>query len=217
VVVGGLDDLDELLSVHMEAFRGTMGVSLGPGYVRTFLRRFVTDPSAFALVARRDSRLVGYALGAPIELGSSTTTFAVARSAVVALLRRPSLLVQPTLRSEVRRRIVRVVARVRRGLPGGADRRAPGPTDKDAGLQVLVPEPARSLVGIGVADQAQGTGVGRALLEAFELEARKRGDRSVRLSVYQDNDAARRLYERSGWSPTPHPENLAVLYYVKHL
>lgn len=44
-----------------------------------------------------------------------------------------------------------------------------------------------------------GQGLGRALLAACEDEMRSRGIRTVRLEVRADNDAALRLYERSGY------------------
>ena len=43
------------------------------------------------------------------------------------------------------------------------------------------------------------TGLGRDLLFAFELNARKRGAAAAFLEVSADNAAARALYERSGW------------------
>ena len=45
----------------------------------------------------------------------------------------------------------------------------------------------------------QGTGVGTALLAAGEDEARRRGLPFMALMVTEENDAARRLYERAGY------------------
>jgi ribosomal protein S18 acetylase RimI-like enzyme len=42
-------------------------------------------------------------------------------------------------------------------------------------------------------------GYGRALLEAAEREAQRRGADSIALNVFGGNDAARRLYESSGY------------------
>jgi ribosomal-protein-alanine N-acetyltransferase len=52
---------------------------------------------------------------------------------------------------------------------------------------------------IGVAEAAQGRGVGTALLVALLDEARRRGVAHVDLEVKADNDTARRLYERHGF------------------
>src|SRR5262245_19388542 len=46
----------------------------------------------------------------------------------------------------------------------------------------------------------EGAGIGGALLGAAEQTARDRGCRSLRLEVRADNDRARALYERSGYT-----------------
>jgi len=52
---------------------------------------------------------------------------------------------------------------------------------------------------IVVADQAQGQGVGRALIEAAQAWARGRGYRMMQLFVIPGNTGARALYERMGF------------------
>lgn len=44
-----------------------------------------------------------------------------------------------------------------------------------------------------------GAGLGRALLQAAEASARRRGRRTLRLEVRDDNSRARNLYERNGY------------------
>lgn len=53
--------------------------------------------------------------------------------------------------------------------------------------------------GLGVRSQAQGRGVGRALVEAAAGVARERGARRLTLRVLGSNTAARRVYERCGF------------------
>ncbi|HEX7129668.1 MAG TPA: GNAT family N-acetyltransferase [Rhodanobacteraceae bacterium] len=55
------------------------------------------------------------------------------------------------------------------------------------------------LYSIAVARPARGKGLGAALLEACEREARKRGCGAMRLEVRTDNAAAIALYERRGY------------------
>ena len=60
------------------------------------------------------------------------------------------------------------------------------------------------LVALAVEPAWQGRGVGRALLAFVEHEARARaggGTSSVRLTVAEDNAAARRLFEGTGYRP----------------
>ena len=55
------------------------------------------------------------------------------------------------------------------------------------------------LASIAVAGVAAGRGLGKGLLEASEREAARHGARRIRLEVRPDNEAARALYEGSGY------------------
>jgi GNAT superfamily N-acetyltransferase len=52
---------------------------------------------------------------------------------------------------------------------------------------------------MGVRLEARGSGVGQALLARLLDDARARGDRRMRLEVFEKNSAARNLYEGSGF------------------
>jgi len=52
---------------------------------------------------------------------------------------------------------------------------------------------------IVVSPDAEGAGVGRALLDAAEAWGRERRYRFLTLNVFERNAAARRLYERAGF------------------
>lgn len=56
-----------------------------------------------------------------------------------------------------------------------------------------------TITGLAVDPAAQGSGVGRALVEALADEARTRGARRLTLRVFAPNEVARRLYERCGF------------------
>jgi GNAT superfamily N-acetyltransferase len=49
--------------------------------------------------------------------------------------------------------------------------------------------------------EAEGSGVGRALLEHAEAWAARRGHGLITLNVFAANTRARRFYERAGWAP----------------
>ncbi|MGB3406195.1 MAG: ribosomal protein S18-alanine N-acetyltransferase [Jannaschia sp.] len=55
------------------------------------------------------------------------------------------------------------------------------------------------LLTLAVAPEFQGCGWGRRLLEAFRLQARKRGAEVAFLEVSADNAVARALYGSAGW------------------
>jgi len=61
-----------------------------------------------------------------------------------------------------------------------------------------------------VAEDAEGRGVGRALLNAVDDWTRSRGYRFVTLNVFPDNTRARGVYERAGYG-------IDTLKYVKEL
>ncbi|HEV7838899.1 MAG TPA: GNAT family N-acetyltransferase [Gemmatimonadaceae bacterium] len=54
---------------------------------------------------------------------------------------------------------------------------------------------------IAVHGEAEGTGVGRKLLEAVEEWSAARGYRFITLNVFAQNERARKVYERAGYSP----------------
>lgn len=68
---------------------------------------------------------------------------------------------------------------------------------------LTVPAEARrdhtGTIGMHVATAAQGQGVGTRLMAALLEDADRRGLSRVELSVYADNERARRLYERAGF------------------
>jgi len=73
-----------------------------------------------------------------------------------------------------------------------------GPADDD-----FAPPPpgAAEVYAVYLREAAQGTGVGRALLERATDAMRANGYRHAVLWVFEANDRARRFYEAAGWSP----------------
>ena len=63
---------------------------------------------------------------------------------------------------------------------------------------------------IAVTRDAEGKGVGRALMEYAETWARERGHRTITLSVFENNRRAQGLYERMGYRSE-------IRRYTKHL
>ncbi len=57
----------------------------------------------------------------------------------------------------------------------------------------------RQILGLAVAEEARGAGVGRALIGAVVAVARRQGARRITLRVLGHNTPARRLYEAAGF------------------
>ena len=66
--------------------------------------------------------------------------------------------------------------------------------------ELLSHAPSSHLEAIAVSDSAQGKGVGLALLDAAEENARSHGAESMTLHVFASNTRAREFYERNKYS-----------------
>lgn len=65
--------------------------------------------------------------------------------------------------------------------------------------ELLSHEPSAHLEAIAVTAEAEGKGVGQALLAAAERDAGRHGARCMTLHVFSTNSRARNFYERSGY------------------
>jgi ribosomal protein S18 acetylase RimI-like enzyme len=76
--------------------------------------------------------------------------------------------------------------------------------------ELLSHEPSAHLEVIVVRDDAEGQGIGKALIGVIERAVQERGARSVTLHVFATNTRARAVYERLGYSGE-------LIRYIKHL
>lgn len=187
------DDFDELVAAHAIVFAGTMGVALGKPYRRAFIGRFIREPEQIALVARRESLLVGYVLGRSISTPDNDRATTVAAAIGIAL--RPWLL----LRTGVRRQVL-----------AKARRRRTEPVEGNP----LLAKVEGDLVGIGCIPAERGKGTAKALVQAFVAACTEMGWKHISLTVYRDNPAARALYRSIGFVEIDHPTNPDVVYEV---
>ncbi|HEX8617379.1 MAG TPA: GNAT family N-acetyltransferase [Thermoanaerobaculia bacterium] len=173
--------------LQLEAFRGYMNARLGTRYARAMLDWFMKAEGTITLVALDDDgNVIGYVAGAPDGYGAAMSR-AIMPAAVRAALTRPGLLFDARVRRRAGERIRSIFTKKSPAAPHSAH----------------LPRPVIALVAIGVAEQARGRGAGALLLHEFEARARALGMRSMRLSVYDHNAAARRAYEHAGWIAGP--------------
>jgi len=76
--------------------------------------------------------------------------------------------------------------------------------------ELLSNEPSAHLEAIAVGEDAEGMGVGQALLAAAESEAKAQGAQTITLHVFASNTRARGFYEQSGYDGE-------LLRYIKEL
>lgn len=188
--------VDEAAALHLQGFAGYMNARLGHRYARAFIDWFRRQPDAICLGAVHDGELAGYVVGAPIGYSRKMNRdlfFVAATSAIT----RPWLFADRAIRRQISARLKILL---------GGDRQLPA--------ELAFPVPAVSLVGICVSPSMHRRSIADRLVEAFEEEARSRGTRTLRLSVYRDNAAARRLYEKHGWFPDDSGEKDPIDYYL---
>lgn len=178
------DVLSDLSWLHMRGFKEALNTQLGKCYVYACIAWFCRLDGGVALVAKTHSnRPLGYLVGAPLGYSNNMTRdllWVAARAVCI----RPWLLLRPQFRSIVKIKLAAIFKKAR-----GPE----GPVD--------LPLPTMSLVGLVVDPQFQRQQIGKQLIEAFEARARELGFRSIRLSVYPENIAARRVYEKCAWVP----------------
>lgn len=196
------EHLDAAADVHLDAFRGYPNARLGRPYARAFLQWFRNSDRGAAFVAvDDDNQVAGYVAGALLPYGEQLNRDLFPLVAKTTLLR-PWILLNGRFLRAVRAKILWTLGRRKQFISAEPE----------------LPQPTMSLVGIGTAARARGRGVGGQLVAAFEEEARRRGARSLRLSVYAENITARRLYERCGWTfAGGSDEPGSAVYYAKVL
>lgn len=82
--------------------------------------------------------------------------------------------------------------------------------------------PVARLYSVATAPGLSGQGIGRALIETAERQAVKRGRRSLRLEVREDNRRAIAIYEQTGFRPIGrepgyYNDGMAAIRLEKHL
>lgn len=190
--------IPSLAQIHFEAFAGYMNSRIGKNYIMAFLGWFSLQENAIALMTvNENNEPNGYVVGAPLGYDRiiNKELFGVAAKGMIV---RPWLAFDKQIRRTVLTRLKLLFGKTM-------------PKQQTPDL----PEPVISLVGIGTAEKSRGQGAGKALMKAFEDEARKYKMAAMRLSVYPQNTAARKLYEKCGWEPFAEPttEGLAMYYY----
>lgn len=194
-----IGDLPGVARVHLEGFQGYRSTLLGSRFLERMYLWFVTDPAGFGLVAVESAEVVGFVAGARLGSGPAITRFTLGET-VRALTTRPWLLGHPKIIEGMAQKLVQAAHSRPPSLA------LPGPP----GLATA------SLVGIAVATDLKSLGLGSRLLGAFEAVAVSAGYERGYLSVRPENVAARRAYERAGWSPAG-PGRGEVLNYAKLL
>lgn len=185
------DHLDAIVRCDQDAFPGEFMTLIGARFIRGFYRFYISRNGGIVLVAVDASgRVVGLVTGGRPELRKQFClrcvplyVFDIAFSALT------NKYVMRRLLQHIFSVIKSVLVSLRL-MPGTA---ITGKVTAD------LPETWSSLLSICTDPDSRGSGIGKLLLEAFEVESRARGYKTMRLSVHSDNDAAIELYKKCGW------------------
>jgi dTDP-4-amino-4,6-dideoxygalactose transaminase/ribosomal protein S18 acetylase RimI-like enzyme len=190
------DHVAGVVDVHMRAFEAFFLTFLGPKFLAEFYRSFTEDAAGVGVVAeeRGTGRVLGAVVGPLVPGGYfkrllKRRWWAFCMASARAVLRRPS----------VAGRLVRAVFYRGESPHEGPER---------ALLSSICVDPA-----------AQGGGVGRAMVEAWLGEVRRRGGPGAFLTTdAEGNEAVNAFYQRLGWrleSTFTRPEGRVMNRYVR--
>lgn len=171
------EDIEAVVRIHLASFPGFFLSFLGPRFLELFYRSFLEDSTGIGFVALDgDGCVIGSVVG-PLAPGGyfkrlmRRCWWAFSLASASALLRRPW-----------------IASRLLRALWYRGD--AP---EGDSVPRAL-------LSSISVAPEAQGRGVGQALVKAWLHEVRRRGGQGAFLTMdAEGNEAVTYFYQRSGW------------------
>jgi ribosomal protein S18 acetylase RimI-like enzyme len=163
-------DAPAVATLHAERIGEGFLVTLGPRFLRRLYRRIALSPHAVLLVADSGERIVGF-------VAAATST----RRLYGEFLRRDALPAGLAAAPTVLRAPGRVWETFRYG------------NAREDNL------PAAEILSIAVAANAEGRGIGSALLGAVQEELTRLGAAQARVVTAVGNDAAVAMYERAGF------------------
>jgi len=169
-------DIDDAVRIHLEAFPNFFLTFLGPRFLREFYGSFTWDPMGVGFVAKDPASncLLGVVVG-PTNPEGYFRRLLKKRWWAFCIAAAGAVVRHPGLIPRLARAVFF------RGNP---------PADMPRAL----------LCSIAVSPQAQGRGIGEALMQAWVKEVQSRGTRGCFLTTdAHDNDKVNRFYQRLGW------------------
>ena len=189
------------VSLHSNALPGGFFVELGPVFLRRYYETFIDSPYAIAMAVTSDAEPCGALVGTVDDQAHyrwvlRNRALPLAAAAVWGLASRPSVAVR-----FARTRARRYLSGARRLLRSRGEQGA-----RTAAVQT------GALTHVAVTDEARGSGVGSALVEAFTTAAFARGAGRLRVAT-RSTGGATEFYEHLGWQPGGSTQNLDGIEY----
>lgn len=188
------EDLKAIAKCHREAFSSSFSSGLGMRFLIRSFQWYITNQDTCLLILKdMNGQIIGYAGGllrhGKTLHGSSTSIVQYAfKEALIGLLFRPWLFFHPEMWTNYRFIFNNIRLKI---------------FSNKKSLQPFISsqKPTRSLglVVIGTSKDLRGTGVGSALLQAFERKGKEFNAEQLHLSVRKNNERAILAYKRNGW------------------
>jgi len=175
------EHIHDVVTLHKEAYAGFTNVLFGDKYLFNFMEWFASNDHCISLVSLNDKlEPTGYVVGLPLSEREALKKRQL-KWASIGLLRRPYLILHPTL--------------VKKVFAFAKSKVFPIPTIRLEPRAGIV-----GLVSIAVSPSEQGTGVGKHLLASFEINAKQKRFDMMRLYVDSNNARARNAYISMNWT-----------------
>lgn len=174
VRAGRPDDVGPVVTLHVESFPSFFLTFLGPAFLALLYSEILSSAEGILLVAEHEGRLVGFVAGVTRQTGFYARL----------LRKRWWRFARASLGALLRR--PRIAGRLLRAL---------GKREEAARSSAEA-----CLMSIGVSPRSAGRGTGKALVQSFSSELKRRGiDRFCLTTDKVDNDAANGFYQRLGF------------------
>lgn len=171
-----LEDISNVVDIHLEAFPRFFLSSLGSGFLKLYYKSILAYKDGVLLVAKKNNEVIGFAAGSVL---SFRFYYQIIRGNFVKYTIRGVglLLTKPQKLLHVFKNMTKVSSNY-----------------NDTGLY-------SELISIGVNPNVQRSGAGRSLLRKFEEIIASKGGKIVSLTTdYYNNDKALSFYESLGYS-----------------
>ena len=186
-----LTDLSPIVNIHRECFPNSRSTSLGPFFLKKMYRWYLLYEPDLAFGVAIDNNLVGFVTGS--ISGSSRKRFKYAFFEILfAFVLYPHLIFKPDIFEEWQGYLMSILVWPKK------NNYLVSSSPQTTGVVSPLPIKA-ALDSIAVSSYARGEGIGKMLVNAFEVAAQQKGAGFMSLGVEYDNLAARRLYENCGW------------------
>ena len=186
-----LENIKDIAKCHMEAFPNSFSVKLGINYVKKMLSWYIVNKNTFLIHTSEDNICTGY-IGAkiiiPNSLGSTSSMIQFTFIEVfLNLFKRPHLLLDKIIRQRFSLIIKNILIKI---FVNKNKLEKKIKVNKETSLGLII---------IGVNPNFRLLGIGKKLINCFEMKAKELGIKKLQLSVLTSNINAIKFYKKNNW------------------